>query len=76
MPSSYRNQLTDLQTKSVDWFLYEGNICLYGLMLILYGTLCMTDFWRVLISNSPLRQNIYSENRVCIDCNDNPHTFW
>ena len=22
---SYRNQLTDLHNKSIDWFLYEGN---------------------------------------------------
>ena len=26
MPLSYRNQLTDLQSKSVDWFLYERDI--------------------------------------------------
>ena len=23
---SYRNQSIDLQSKSIDWFLYEGNI--------------------------------------------------
>ena len=23
--SSYRNQSADLQSKSIDWFLYEGN---------------------------------------------------
>ena len=23
--SSYRNQSTDLQSKSIDWFLYNGN---------------------------------------------------
>ena len=26
MPSSYRSQSIDLQSKSIDWFLYEGNI--------------------------------------------------
>ena len=27
MLPSYRNQWTDLLCKSIDWFLYEGNIC-------------------------------------------------
>ena len=27
MPLSYRNQSTDLQSKSMDWFLYDRDLC-------------------------------------------------
>ena len=31
MLPSYRNQSIDLHSKSIDWFLYEGNTDTYGL---------------------------------------------
>lgn len=39
-------------------FNYERNIGLYGLMLILCGTMCMTNFWLVSTGYSPSRQNM------------------
>ena len=34
---SYRNQLIDLHSKSIDWFLYEGNTGINELNVILQG---------------------------------------
>ena len=49
---SYRRQSTDLRSKSIDWFLYEGNT---GTYLVKLNALCFID---ILIVNSP-RTKIY-----------------
>ena len=35
---SYRNQSIDLHSKSIDWFLYEGNTGIHGLTQIIAMT--------------------------------------
>ena len=39
MSLSYRNQSIDLQSKSIDWFLYKGGIGRYGVKawVLVYG---------------------------------------
>ena len=46
MRPSYKNQLPDLQSKSVDWFLYERDLVVHGLM-----TKTTTENWTIFFCN-------------------------
>ena len=47
---SYRNQSVDLQSKSTDWFLYDGNI---GRRRVKQRLVCiLTDLEKVILSEA------------------------
>ena len=47
--ASYRNQSFDLQGKSIDWFLYDGNIGITELMSKIFGNFFKRKHWGIFL---------------------------